>query len=239
MTYVRIGDVRIGIDAGISCRAIKVGLESIGVRPEELDGIFITHEHSDHIKGLSVLTKRYRIPIHAAGDTAEYIECADGCLVRHTPCYTVKIGEVSVTSFTTPHDSVCSVGYIISDGETSIGVATDMGYIPDEIETKLSECTYVVLESNHDPKLLRNGSYPQVLKARIASRSGHLSNADCAACAARLAKAKVRGMILAHLSEENNRPELALIEAKTALERAGVTDLVLKVAAKNEATRLV
>jgi len=242
MTYIRVNDTRIAVDAGISCKAIKNALEGIGTSPSELDAIFVTHEHSDHIKGLPVLTKKYPVSVHAAGMTAEYVCCADGCLCAHPPVYEVRVGCVTVRSFITPHDSLCSVGYIITpdgDEESSIGVATDMGFVPGEIEEQLRACRYVVLESNHDPELLRTGPYPDHLKYRIASRTGHLSNADCAQCVVRLATGGVKGIILAHLSEENNRPELALIESKTALERAGIDGVTLKVAAKNDVIRLV
>jgi len=245
MTFIRVGDTRIAIDAGISCRAIERGLGTIGENPDDLSGIFITHEHSDHIKGLPVFTKKHRIPIHAAGATADFVACAEGLLTPHSPLYTVEVGEVTVTSFVTPHDSICSVGYIIeknddtADKPLRIGFATDLGHISGETEELLKTCRYVVLESNHDPKMLRNGSYPAYLKDRIASRSGHLSNRDCAQCVARLAEAGVKGILLAHLSEENNRPELAMIESSDALDRVGMHGSVtLRVAARNEVTRL-
>nr|MBQ4318741.1 MBL fold metallo-hydrolase [Clostridia bacterium] len=246
MTYIRVGSTRITIDAGISCRAIERALDSIGVSPTQLDAVFITHEHSDHIKGLPVFTKKHALPIHAAALTADNISCAGDCLVKHDPLYTVDIGEISVSSFITPHDSLCSVGYIITannitdgDAPLKIGFATDLGYVSGEVEELLRECKYVVLESNHDRKMLETGPYPEYLKQRIIAPTGHLSNADCASCIQRLVSGNVRGIMLAHLSEENNRPELALIEATDALDRASKYGTVtLKVAAKSEATRL-
>ncbi len=240
MTYIRVGDVRLLIDAGISNRAAERAMAEIGVDPNTIDAIFVTHEHTDHVKGLPVFTKKHPTKVHAAGITADFVECADGCLVKHPPLYSEVVGCVTVSSFVTPHDSRCSVGYIISsnDDDTKVGFATDLGHVSGETEELLAECEYVVLESNHDPNLLRYGPYPHYLKQRIASNTGHLSNADCASCVTRLAGRGVKGIMLAHLSEENNRPELALIESSTALERSGKSDLVLRVAARCVPVRL-
>lgn len=225
-TYIRAAGTSILIDAGKSARALCTGLRRIGASPEELSAIFITHEHSDHVSALEVLTKKHSVPIHMVRGCGERfcekkeIPLAD-CVCLHPPVFSEQVGALTVTSFPTPHDSRASVGYRItfSDemGEHHIGFATDIGYVTEEIREGLFGCEAVVLESNHDVDMLMRGPYPYDLKRRVASRRGHLSNRDCADFAATLAANGTRGFLLAHISKENNVPELALDETRSAV----------------------
>ncbi len=216
--YVRYNKTGILIDAGMCARTVNRALEQLGSSLKEIDGIFITHEHSDHVKGVEVISKRYGIPIHMTEQSAGRIKCSQGSAVIHTPVYSVLVGDIEVSSFTTPHDSDMSVGFIVSTPEGKIGIATDIGYMTRKIIGLLSECRAVVLESNHDIEMLKKGPYPYSLKRRILSERGHLSNFDCARCVVYLSEQGItESVLLAHLSEVNNTPETALKETLCAL----------------------
>ena len=227
--YVSSENAKILIDAGKSAKAVCTALESIGVSIEDIDAIFITHEHSDHVSAIKVLTKKYGMPVHAVVGCARCVSalCDErcNCVIEHDPVYTVEIGDLTVSSFRTSHDSECAVGYKITtpDGRT-FGVATDTGIVTKGTGNALTGCEAVILECNHDPEMLKNGPYPYYLKERIASRFGHLSNGDCARFAAYLAENGTTHFLLAHLSRENNTPDLALDTV-----RASVPDEKIKI----------
>lgn len=222
------------IDAGKSARTLCRSLTEIGADIENIEAIFITHEHTDHIGALEVLTKKHHIPVHACGRSAERLKNFGGtlcsCIVEHPPVFDMDMGEVKLRSFVTPHDSLGSVGYRIEyteelNGEKkcrSVGLATDIGHVSDSVREGLCGCSDVILESNHDLDMLICGPYPEVLKHRIMSRRGHLSNSDCAAFAAELCRGQTKNILLAHLSEQNNDPSLALSETVAAVGDPGV-----------------
>ena len=221
-----LGDEAVLIDAGRSARTLTQSLCEAGVCPDNLLAVFLTHEHRDHTAALDVFIKHHRAPVHVAGRSAEKLmrygsEALRASLVTHPPLFEVTVGPFTFHSFATPHDSDESVGYRITvtdeDGTHEIGYATDLGYVNDAVEQGLLGCEAVVLECNHDLDMLMTGPYPYVLKKRIASRFGHLSNPDCAAFSARLAACGMKRLLLAHLSETNNLPELALSEVQAAL----------------------
>jgi len=225
-TLIKIGSINILIDAGKSARSLCSALKEAGSCIEDIDAIFITHEHTDHISALNVISKKHKIPIHTVNLCADRIlNCACSNLFSnlciHPPIYSEIITKgtdtVTVSSFATPHDSMASVGYKINfqcgNGTyCSIGYATDIGHITPEIKSELLCCETVVLESNHDENMLIKGCYPFELKKRILSQYGHLSNTDCADFALELIKSGTKNIILAHLSEENNTPNLAFNE---------------------------
>ena len=230
-TFIRIGDIALLIDAGKSARALCRALDEIGEDIENISAIFITHEHTDHIAALEVLTKKHPMPIHITEGSADKVccRCAEhllSCFVVEQTEFSVKLGDVRISSFRTPHDSRMSVGYRIEffDGEQehAIGYATDIGYISEDIRQNLLGCEAVVLESNHDVDMLRDGPYPYDLKQRVASKRGHLSNCECAEFATELANHGTRAIMLAHLSKENNDPCLALDETERAVSGLGV-----------------
>ena len=225
-TYIEAAGKRILIDAGKNARSLCRALSEIGSDIGKIDAIFITHEHSDHVSALEIISKKHEIPIHMADLSASRFDRDSAAfvhknLVRHHEEYEVYVGELRVHSFRTPHDSMMSVGYRIdfsdTEGEHSVGVATDIGYVTRGICRALEGCEAVVLESNHDEDMLRSGPYPYDLKKRILSNRGHLSNKASAAFGAHLALCGTRAFLLAHLSEENNTPEVALDEFISAI----------------------
>ncbi len=230
--FISAAGKKILIDAGKNARSLCRALSEIGSDISEIDAIFITHEHSDHVSALEVLSKKYLIPVHITDISAERFDREPEAyihrnLVRHPEEYEEHIGELCVRSFRTPHDSRMSVGYRMDfyDGERerSFGVATDIGYVTRGICSALEGCEAVVLESNHDIDMLKSGPYPYDLKKRILSNRGHLSNKDSAAFGAYLASKGTRFFMLAHLSEENNTPDTALDEFVSAIADAGVS----------------
>lgn len=242
--YVRLGDTGLLIDAGISCKRITDALRSLGSELADIQAIFVTHEHSDHVSALETISKKHHIPIHMTEQSARAFLCspktehAAEMILTHPPHFTVKVGALEVRSFVTPHDSAGSVGYIVTDGtpEHTLALATDIGCITDEISDALIGVENVILESNHDENMLLCGSYPYDLKRRILSDHGHLSNDCAAAFVCRLAASGTKRILLAHLSEENNLPELAYQSSQTALCGA---DISVTVAAVCTPTRLI
>lgn len=208
------------IDAGISMKRIKENLSRSGLTPEQLAGILVTHEHSDHIKGLAMLMKYHSVPVYAPGILAGNLRRAVPGLERCLHIFEVgkpfALAGLTVTAFRTSHDTDESVGYRIGHG-CSLGFATDMGLVTDEVEKALLGCDAVLIEANHDRDMLVSGPYPPHLKQRILSPWGHLSNDDCARLAVKLADAGTKYIVLGHLSRENNTPELAYDTVRAAL----------------------
>ena len=231
--YVEGEGARILIDAGKSAKALTASLVTIGVCPSELDGIFITHEHTDHVSALATLSKKFGVPIHAPAATVNELmkkNCiVSHCLIPHEPLFSVTVGDITVRSFLTSHDGVCPVGYRVeSEGGDVFGHMTDTGIVTNSAAAALEGCRRVTLEANHDPDMLRNGSYPFYLKMRVASKFGHLENSLSARFAAYLESKGTEGFMLAHLSRENNTHELALNTVSAALKNKSTTLLTAK-----------
>lgn len=210
---LRFGRYRLLLDAGISARAIRNALADAGTAPSDLDGILITHEHSDHVSGLSVLLKHDPLPVFAPGTVASCLCAAysgvESCLHAVEPERPFSFGDASIVCFPTPHDTPQSVGWRIETPEGVFALATDTGHVTSTMLRYLGGADIAVIEANHDERMLREGPYPFPLKRRVLSDSGHLSNTDCAALARRLAEQGTHQIVLAHLSRENNRPEIA------------------------------
>ena len=213
-TYIGSSKTGVLIDAGVSAKKMKEALLSRDIDPSKLGGIFITHEHSDHIKGVRILASTYKIPVYATAGTMEYLE-ENGTVTSKFPFQVIpyeglEIGDIFVRPFRTPHDSRESCGYRIefADGQKA-AIATDVGKITEEIRNSILGCELVMLESNHDIGMLQNGAYPYALKRRILSEVGHLSNVDCADMAAELISKGTSRLFLGHLSQDNNFPGLA------------------------------
>lgn len=244
-TLIRSGSASILIDAGKSARSLTSALRSLGSDIESIDAIFITHEHSDHISALPTLLKKHGIPVHIVQASARRMLERQGAdiedkLCIHSPLFCVSVGDMTVTSFPTPHDSAFSVGYRIDIGEgeerVSIGYATDVGVVTDSVRDGLLGCESVVLEANHDVGMLMDGPYPYQLKMRIRSSGGHLSNGECSVLAAELCANGTKNILLAHLSEENNDPSLAYGEVISAVADSSVS---IRVASPSDAVILI
>ena len=226
--YVKSGETEILIDAGKTARRLCTALKDIGTSIENIDAIFITHDHTDHTSALEMLMKKHKIPIHVTEKSAEIFDGERFSSVRenivaHSPLFEVKIGNICVRSFLTSHDSRMSVGYRIdSDGGMSLGLATDLGYVTNGVHDALVGCRAVILEANHDVDMLKLGPYPRFLKERILSKRGHLSNEASANLAAALAGSGTTDFLLAHLSAENNTPSHALDAFFSAVADASV-----------------
>ena len=230
------GGTHILVDAGISTRRIKTGLARLGLSMDDLDGILITHEHTDHISGLATLIKHHTVPLYASPGTARQLAYrlagVESLLRPQDPGTEFCIGSCRVTAFATSHDAAQSMDYRI-DGSGSVGILTDTGYVTDEAAQVLPGVSLLVLESNHDVEWLRSGPYPYSLKARILGDEGHLSNDAAAEFAARMARCGTRHIILAHLSLENNTPQRAWDTVQRRLNTVEA-EVLLEVAPRSE-----
>lgn len=244
-TYVKAGEVELLIDAGVCEREIAASLSSLGTSLDNISHIFITHDHTDHTRGLEIICKKHDLAVHITEGSARVSVNPDKTphlcerAVVHPLVYTVKLGDVTVASFATPHDSAASVGYTIEYMGYKIGFATDIGHVTDTVRSNLLGSNAVVLEFNHDVEMLTDGPYPDFLKRRILSDKGHLSNDDAACLAAELAENGTDRFVLAHLSEQNNIPELAFASALSALGDIDRRGIRIGVAEVNTPTVLV
>ena len=214
--YVGSDRTHLLIDAGISAKRIVQGVQELGVKPEELSGILITHEHADHIQGLGVLSRKYNIPIYATAGTIEAIsECAslgeyDKGLHRII-CTDeeFEISDLHIMPFEISHDATQPCGYVLQKDKKRAAVATDMGTYNEYVVSHLQNLNALLLESNHDVNMLQVGTYPYYLKQRILSNRGHLSNENAGRLLCRLLNDEMKGINLGHLSKENNYDKLA------------------------------
>lgn len=232
-TYIGDGKQHILIDAGVSRKRIVDGLKQIGVAGEELDAIFVTHEHSDHIQGIPMMMKMFHTPIYATGGTLDCIRQKDKKgLVQMEYLYQlradqpVRIGAMEITPFKISHDAADPVCYTVEEDGHKFSIATDLGVYDDYIIEHLEDSEALLLEANHDISMLESGKYPYSLKCRILSEYGHLSNEDSGSLLSRLINKRLKYAFLAHLSKENNYPELAYETVKCRLwEELGMQQL--------------
>ena len=220
-TLISAGETHVLVDAGISCRRIAASLGELGLCLDDLSGICITHEHSDHICGLATMTKKHRIPIYTTPGTGRQlcyrIAFLDELIYEVNPGQDFRIGDLTVESFETLHDTAQPCGFALSDGEKKAAVVTDLGIVTDEVLDGIRGAELLVVECNHDVEALKSGPYPYYLKQRILGDHGHLSNEAGAALARTAAQDRAHTVILAHLSAENNTPAMALRVVETAL----------------------
>lgn len=223
---ISCGRTHILLDAGISARRITMGLKELGIDPAELTAILVTHDHSDHICGLNVLTKKVKAPIYATAPTCRTIgERAPWAGEQLRPCHAgflLDLGNVLVESFPTSHDAPGSVGYSLCGGGGRMALCTDLGFVSREVEDAVKGCDLLVCESNHDEDWVRTGPYPYYLKQRVLGDHGHLSNEAGAELALFAIQNGAKEIILAHLSAENNTPAHALRVVGDRLRYAGV-----------------
>lgn len=217
------------VDAGVSCKRLEHAMHEREIDPASLQGILVTHEHSDHIAGLSVLARRYRIPVYmseltfrAAENKLAFSEKMDIRFIKADERF--ELGEMAVKPFRTPHDAAESLGFRIDTGQAVFSVASDIGRWTESIAEAVSGSDLVFIESNYDPDMLWTGPYPWPLKKRIDSDQGHLSNAACGSAMTRLLEEGTRRFVLIHLSEENNMPNLAYQSAEDSLKAFGASN---------------
>lgn len=216
-TYIGSNRTHILVDAGISCKRIEEGLKQLALSVKDLDAIFVTHEHGDHIKGLPMLSKKYEIPIYATAGTLDGImECDKKGVISKELCYAIhpeqqyQVGDLEVCPFHNYHDAADPVVYRINHREQSVAVVTDLGMYDEDMVRHLQELDAILLEANHDVHMLECGAYPYPLKRRILSPLGHLSNQSSGKLLNMLLHDDFKYALLGHLSKRNNYEELAL-----------------------------
>ena len=235
--YVQLDDTCILVDAGLPGKRITEEMQKAGADISRLGAIFVTHEHLDHIAGVGVLMRKYKIPVYATEPTWQAMESKigriPGDLVRCIePGCPLQIGSLQINPFSIPHDAAGPVGYAFEGGGRKLAIATDVGCIEQNWMDAVAGADMLLLESNHDVDMLRAGKYPYDLKMRILGKRGHLSNDDAGTAAAQLCARGVKQILLGHLSGENNFPELAWESVAMHLRQAGV-DIPLGVASRS------
>ena len=230
-TYVGGAEGGVLVDAGVSFKKIKEALAGAGIALDDVKAVLITHEHTDHIKGLKLFLKNRSVPVIASRETIYALEFAEAISREQERIYIDElaehfIGNIKICRFPTSHDCNGSSGFTVMVGEIKTAVCTDLGVMTEAVRQSLSGCELVMLESNHDPEMLRLGPYPAELKIRIGSDKGHLSNRVCAQTISELYGDGTRRFVLAHLSEENNTPEKAASATRAALIDKGATENV-------------
>ncbi|MCQ2269511.1 MAG: MBL fold metallo-hydrolase [Bacteroidaceae bacterium] len=228
--YLSMGDTTILIDAGLSQRQIKKALKEKGLPFSNVKGIFITHDHADHIKGVGNLANENMIPVYATTEVHKGMK-KSYCMTREIDVNLVRrlekgeplqLGPFEIHSFEVPHDGSDNVGYFVTCNGVNFCIVTDIGHITQDVAECISQANYLVLEANYDKSMLEMGPYPRYLKERIASDTGHLSNEDCGKALLEFATPELKHVWLCHLSEENNHPELARKTVDTILRSAGI-----------------
>ena len=224
--FIQTDNTKILIDAGESAKKIVDALSSIDVNPNELDGILVTHEHSDHIRGLGTLSKKFNIPVYANQKTWEAMPEQNSKIIENNkkyfnPSENFEIGDLKIHPFKIPHDAANPCGFNFFHENKKISVATDIGHMTSDIIHTLEDSSFILLEANYDPNVLKCSKYPYLLKERIAGPNGHLPNVEAGKTISYLLNSGLKQVMLGHLSKENNFPELAyktvmdeLIESK-------------------------
>ena len=239
-SLVSTGHCKILVDGGLSARQLVLRLEQCGVTPDQLDGVLLTHEHGDHICGLEVLCRKFQVPIYANTLTAEAVRCGSA-LDEHRNWRIFRTGaefsicDISIQTFSVPHDAVDPVGFLFHTGSRALGYITDLGYATKMLVERLREVHTLVIETNHDEKLLQADPYrPWPVKQRIMSRHGHLSNASAATVISELLPGKIERVVLGHLSRDCNTPDLAQTAVRSTCEKLGRPGLEIFCASQAE-----
>ncbi len=233
-SFVAEGETSLLLDAGISLRRLSQGLAPFGTSPGRLSAVLITHEHSDHIMGLPLLAAKYDVPIYCTRGTARALQTQFPNLRGRMRTFfagdVFSVGDFEISTFPTSHDCAESVGYVMQSGCGKVALATDLGCVTGEVEKALRGVDFLMLEANHDIEKLWMGSYPVGLKKRILGKLGHLNNEDSAGLAVYAARNGTKMIVLVHLSQENNTPNLAIGAVSRALEVSGAGRVMLEAA---------
>ena len=246
--FIASDNAKVLIDAGLAGKKIDVALKHIGEESSSIDGIFITHEHIDHIKGVGVLSRKYDIPIYANDNTWAVMEKNIGKIKEHNIRImdrrsSITINDLEIRSFNIPHDAIAPVGYTVSYAGKNASVVTDFGVFTEEIRDNIIDSDIILLESNHDVNMLRMGPYPYKLKLRVLGENGHLSNEDCGSAIVSLLKNdKKKQIVLGHLSGTNNHPDLAYQTVVDVLSANGIRpgdDVILQLASRHNPSEII
>ena len=246
--FIASDNAKVLIDAGLAGKKIDEALKHIGEEASSIDGIFITHEHIDHIKGVGVLSRKYDIPIYANDNTWAVMEKNIGKIKEHNIRImdrrsSIAIKDLEIRSFNIPHDAIAPVGYTVSSGGKNASVVTDFGVFTEEIRDNIIDSDIILLESNHDINMLRMGPYPYKLKLRVLGENGHLSNEDCGSAIVSLLKNdKKKQIVLGHLSGTNNHPDLAYQTVVDVLYANGIRpgdDVSLQLASRHNPSEII
>ncbi|NIM62028.1 MAG: MBL fold metallo-hydrolase [Acidobacteria bacterium] len=216
-TLVDFGGTRLLIDAGLPVKELVARLEACDVEPASISALLLSHEHQDHVRGAQKFSGRFSVPVAASWATLDGMDRSPQAFAAWIDLPIggrVQIGGASVVSFPVPHDAAAPVGFVLESDGVRIGIATDLGHATPQIVDTLAGCDLLMIESNHDPLLLRDGPYPWRLKDRVSGKLGHLSNSEAAALIKHTVDDRCRCIVLAHLSEKNNTPELARASAR-------------------------
>lgn len=219
-SLIQTDNTKILVDAGESCKKISDVLTSINILPTDINAIIVTHEHSDHTKGLSTFSNKYNIPVYANIETWNAMKEQKSKISENNIKFfnfeKFNINDVEILPFPIPHDAANPCGFNIFYNNKKISIATDIGHITEEVITNLTNSCFLLLEANYEPEVLKCSSYPYILKQRISGPNGHLSNNDAGKTISYLLKSGLKNVMLGHLSKENNFPELAY---KTVVEQ--------------------
>ena len=248
--YIGSESTHILVDAGISNKRIEQGLNEIGLKGGEMDGILITHEHSDHIKGLGVLSRKHHLPIYGTRATLEQIASTSslgaidrGLLRPISPDVDFSLGDLTIKAFSIDHDAADPVAYRVKNGSRTVAVATDMGHFDPYIIQHLEGLDAILLESNHDVRMLETGPYPYYLKRRILGDRGHLSNENAGRLLSYILHDNMKKILLGHLSRENNYEELAYETVRLEIDEGdcayGASDFSISVAHRDQMSEIV
>ena len=229
------------VDAGLSARQLRERLDGIGVAPEEIEALFITHEHTDHVRGARTLATSLRIPVFltegtcaACNSTFEQLPAREFFMPGDIICFK----DLQLVSYSVPHDAADPVNFLLCHKNRKVGMATDLGYPSRLVKERLKHCDVLILETNHDREMLMSGRYPWQLKQRILGRRGHLSNDQSASVLCEVADQELRAVFLAHLSQENNHPRLVRSLFEQALDEVGLNHVPLFVTSQDEPTEV-
>ncbi|MFW6015010.1 MAG: MBL fold metallo-hydrolase [bacterium] len=246
--YIGSDNAHFIIDAGISGKRIEQGLNSIGFKTSDMDGILVTHEHTDHIKGIGVLSRKYGLPIYTTKKTAEAIlnckslgKLPDGLIHIIESNKDINIKDLTIHPYQIPHDAIDPICYTVCDRNKKIGLATDLGDYNEYILDKLIDSNILFVEANHDINMLQVGSYPYYLKQRILGQNGHLSNERSGQLISKLIHDKLQHIVLGHLSKENNFEELAYETVQFEINKSNPckNELDILVASRNKNSKLI
>ena len=244
--YVESENAKLLIDAGVSLKKIEKGLETLNISPSSLDGILVTHEHSDHIQSLGNLSKKFNLPVYANSETFDNMsKQTDKISAENIKKFKVaekfEIKDLEINPFSIPHDAANPCGFNISNNSDKISIATDIGHMTNDILKQLEDSKFILLESNYDTEVLKYSKYPYLLKQRIAGPNGHLSNEVASKVINYLLQGNLKTAMLGHLSKESNFPELAYQTVVDELISSGtdVSKLNLSVASRDKVGKLI